>query len=160
MTWTKLADNFHAHPKLLAVGLAGTGLFARALSYAADYLTDGRIPVESRLIRAACVCQTALSIPGLPGEPSAPQRARSELSRQAAAELDPSIAAALLGVLARAGQVAFERLEQRRSALAQERGQPGLSQRRKVGVRAIRAHRASPRGQRWRLRGSGVNAGP
>ena len=51
-----------------------------------------------------CVCQTALSIPGLPGEPSAPQRARSELSRQAAAELDPSIAAALLGVLERAAR--------------------------------------------------------
>jgi HD-GYP domain-containing protein (c-di-GMP phosphodiesterase class II) len=65
-------------------------------------LAGGRIPIESRLIRAACVCQTALSTPGLPGEPSAPERARAELSAQAAAELDPSIAAALLGVLERA----------------------------------------------------------
>ncbi len=67
-------------------------------------LGGGSIPIESRLIRAACVCQTALSTPGLPGEPSAPERARSELSRQAAAELDPSIAAALLGVLDRAAR--------------------------------------------------------
>jgi HD-GYP domain-containing protein (c-di-GMP phosphodiesterase class II) len=65
-------------------------------------LGGGRIPIESRLIRAACVCQTTLSTAGLPGDPSAPERARAELSRQAAAQLDPSIAAALLGVLERA----------------------------------------------------------
>jgi HD-GYP domain-containing protein (c-di-GMP phosphodiesterase class II) len=67
-------------------------------------LGGGSIPIESRLISAACVCQTTLSTPGLPGEPSAPDRARAELSRQAAAQLDPSIAAALLGVLERAAQ--------------------------------------------------------
>src|SRR4051812_23245376 len=36
-------------------------------------LSGGRIPIESRLIRAACVCQTTLSAGALPGEPSAPE---------------------------------------------------------------------------------------
>jgi HD-GYP domain-containing protein (c-di-GMP phosphodiesterase class II) len=65
---------------------------------------DGRIPIESRLIRAACVCQTTLSAGALPGEPSAPERATAELSRQAAAELDPSVVAALTDVLERAAR--------------------------------------------------------
>ncbi len=67
-------------------------------------IADGRIPIESRLIRAACVCQTELSTPTLPGEPSGPERATDELSRQAAAQLDPSIVAALAGVLERAAR--------------------------------------------------------
>jgi HD-GYP domain-containing protein (c-di-GMP phosphodiesterase class II) len=67
-------------------------------------LAGGRIPIESRLIRAACVCQTALAAGALPGEPSAPERATAALSRQAAAELDPAIVAALTGVLERASR--------------------------------------------------------
>jgi hypothetical protein len=44
MPWVKLDDKFHANPKLLEVGLDGTGLYARALSYCGAYLTDGYIP--------------------------------------------------------------------------------------------------------------------
>jgi hypothetical protein len=44
MTWVKLDDGFHGHPKVLAAGLAASGLFARALSYCGAYLTDGRVP--------------------------------------------------------------------------------------------------------------------
>ncbi len=67
-------------------------------------IADGRIPIESRLIRAACVCQTELSTPTLPGEPSGSERAIDELARQAAAQLDPSVVAALTGVLERAAR--------------------------------------------------------
>lgn len=44
MPWVRLDDGFHSHPKALAVGLDGCGLFARALSYCGAYLTDGRVP--------------------------------------------------------------------------------------------------------------------
>lgn len=44
MTWVKLDDQLHAHPKVMRVGLAGTGLFARALSYCGCYATDGVVP--------------------------------------------------------------------------------------------------------------------
>jgi hypothetical protein len=47
MSWAKLADDFHAHPKVLAVGNVGAGLFVRSLAYAAAYLTDGFIPAAS-----------------------------------------------------------------------------------------------------------------
>jgi hypothetical protein len=46
MTWARLDDNFHAHPRTLQAGLEANGLFARALSYCAHYLTDGFIPAE------------------------------------------------------------------------------------------------------------------
>ncbi len=67
-------------------------------------IADARIPIESRLIRAACVCQTELSTPTLPGELSGSERATVELSRQAGAQLDPSVVAALTGVLERAAR--------------------------------------------------------
>lgn len=44
MPWAALADDFHSHPKIIAAGLAATGLYARSLSYCACYLTDGLIP--------------------------------------------------------------------------------------------------------------------
>jgi len=44
MPWAALADDFHSHPKIIAAGLAATGLYARSLSYCACYLTDGHIP--------------------------------------------------------------------------------------------------------------------
>jgi hypothetical protein len=47
MSWAKLADDFHSHPKVLAVGNVGAGLFARSVAYAAHYLTDGFIPTAS-----------------------------------------------------------------------------------------------------------------
>jgi hypothetical protein len=46
MTWARLDDNFHAHPRTLQAGLEANGLFCRALSYCAHYLTDGFIPAE------------------------------------------------------------------------------------------------------------------
>ena len=46
MPWAKLDDNFHAHPRTLQAGLEANGLYARALSYCAQYLTDGFVPAE------------------------------------------------------------------------------------------------------------------
>lgn len=46
MTWARLDDNFHSHPRTLMAGLEANGLFARAISYCANYLTDGFIPGE------------------------------------------------------------------------------------------------------------------
>jgi hypothetical protein len=43
--WARLDDNFHAHPRTLMSGLEANGLFARALSYCAHYLTDGYVPM-------------------------------------------------------------------------------------------------------------------
>jgi len=42
--WAKLDDKFHSHPKTYVAGLDGCGLFAKAISYAADHLTDGFVP--------------------------------------------------------------------------------------------------------------------
>jgi hypothetical protein len=48
MTWAKLDDHFHAHPKIAelepAIMLEAVGLHALAISWSADNLTDGRIP--------------------------------------------------------------------------------------------------------------------
>jgi hypothetical protein len=44
MTWAKLSDNFHSHPKTLEMGFAATGLYAMGLSYAAAHETDGFLP--------------------------------------------------------------------------------------------------------------------
>lgn len=44
MTWARLDDSFHHHPKRMKVGLAAVGLYALGLSYSADNLTDGRLP--------------------------------------------------------------------------------------------------------------------
>lgn len=44
MSWARLDDNFHSHPRTLLAGLAANGLFCRGLSYCAHYLTDGFIP--------------------------------------------------------------------------------------------------------------------
>lgn len=44
MAWAALDDKFHAHPTTWEVGLEANGLCARAISYAADQLTDGFLP--------------------------------------------------------------------------------------------------------------------
>lgn len=44
--WARLDDNFHAHPRTLMAGFDANGLYARALSYCAGYLTDGFVPNE------------------------------------------------------------------------------------------------------------------
>lgn len=46
MTWARLDDNFHSHPRTLMSGLEANGLFCRGLSYCAHYLTDGFIPKD------------------------------------------------------------------------------------------------------------------
>lgn len=43
MPWAKLDDRLHFHPKLMRVGLAGTGLFVKGLSACSAYGTDGFI---------------------------------------------------------------------------------------------------------------------
>jgi hypothetical protein len=55
MSWFKLDDNFHSHPKVLAAGNAAVGLFVRCGSYCSHYLTDGHVsaPVARRYGRAA-----------------------------------------------------------------------------------------------------------
>lgn len=44
MPWVKLSDDFWMHPKIVAVGDNGAGLYARLLSYCGFYLTDGLVP--------------------------------------------------------------------------------------------------------------------
>lgn len=44
MTWVKLDDTFYDNPKVEKAGLAGAGLYAKALSYSGRHLTDGFIP--------------------------------------------------------------------------------------------------------------------
>jgi hypothetical protein len=44
MAWVKLSDDFWMHPKVLDVGDATAGVFARLLSYCGCYLTDGLVP--------------------------------------------------------------------------------------------------------------------
>lgn len=44
MTWGKISDDFHSHPKTWEVGLEGNGLLMRSISYACDHLTDGFLP--------------------------------------------------------------------------------------------------------------------
>ena len=46
VTWARLDDGFHSHPKVLAAWAkspAAVGLHARALSYAANHEQDGRV---------------------------------------------------------------------------------------------------------------------
>ena len=44
MTWFKVDDNFHSHPKAIAAGPAAIGLWTIAGSWSAAHLTDGFIP--------------------------------------------------------------------------------------------------------------------
>lgn len=44
MTWFKVDDSLHSHPKTMAVSLAAVGLWAVAGSWSSDHLTDGFIP--------------------------------------------------------------------------------------------------------------------
>jgi hypothetical protein len=45
MPFALLADEFHSDPKTIKAGLAGAGLYARALSYCGHYVTDGFVPL-------------------------------------------------------------------------------------------------------------------
>lgn len=44
MTWFKVDDRFHSHPKAAASTLAALGLWAVAGSWSSDHLTDGFMP--------------------------------------------------------------------------------------------------------------------
>lgn len=44
MTWFKIDDGFHCHPKAVAAGNAAIGLWTRLGAYSSDQLTDGFIP--------------------------------------------------------------------------------------------------------------------
>jgi hypothetical protein len=46
MTWARIDDGFHAHPKIAPLSLAARGLFVTAISYSAHYLTDGTVPAD------------------------------------------------------------------------------------------------------------------
>lgn len=46
MDWIKLVTDFDGHPKLLSVGNAGAGLYARSLAYCGKYETNGVVPIE------------------------------------------------------------------------------------------------------------------
>lgn len=44
MTWFKVDDGYHDHPKVLAVSLAASGLWVRAGSWCGKQLNDGLVP--------------------------------------------------------------------------------------------------------------------
>jgi hypothetical protein len=44
MPWTRIDDQFHSHPKIIAAGSEGVALFVLALSWCGGALTDGFIP--------------------------------------------------------------------------------------------------------------------
>lgn len=46
MTWFKVDDGLHAHPKAFRAGTAALGLWVRAGSWAASQLTDGFVPAD------------------------------------------------------------------------------------------------------------------
>ena len=43
MTWAKICDTLHGHPKAADAGLEAMGLWALALSHCAAYSTNGRV---------------------------------------------------------------------------------------------------------------------
>lgn len=59
MTWARLDDTFHHHPKPMQVSLSALGLFALGLSYSADNNTRGRLPEKWVLGRIIGDDQTA-----------------------------------------------------------------------------------------------------
>lgn len=46
MTWFKGDDKSHQNPKHLAVGLVGSGLYFRMVSWSCDHETDGEVPAH------------------------------------------------------------------------------------------------------------------
>jgi HD-GYP domain-containing protein (c-di-GMP phosphodiesterase class II) len=67
-------------------------------------LAGDRIPIESRIVRAACACDTALATP-TPGRASSDERRRiavETLRAAAGPELDPHVTEALAAMLERA----------------------------------------------------------
>lgn len=50
MTWFKVDDSFHSHPKVLGLSDGAVALWLKAGTWAAQHLTDGRVP--STVLRA------------------------------------------------------------------------------------------------------------
>ena len=46
MSWFRIDDRFHSHPKVLRAGNAAVGLWVRCGAYSTDYGTDGLVPAE------------------------------------------------------------------------------------------------------------------
>jgi HD-GYP domain-containing protein (c-di-GMP phosphodiesterase class II) len=67
-----------------------------------DGLAGEDIPIESRLIRAACECQTGLAAAAAAGRPQPARMAMETLAQRAGAELDPLVVGALSSILERA----------------------------------------------------------
>src|ERR1700756_3023145 len=44
MSWFKIDDGFHCHPKVLEAGNEAIGLYVRCGSYCSQQLTEGRVP--------------------------------------------------------------------------------------------------------------------
>lgn len=67
MSWAKLDDGFYDHPKVVAAGLAATGLFVRALAYSTAKHTDGYVstPVVAMLSGGELALATRLVEVGL-----------------------------------------------------------------------------------------------
>jgi hypothetical protein len=61
VSWAKIDDRLHSHPKVLEAGPEAMGLFLLALSWCADYLTDGFVP-EIQVRRLLFVCDDPLAI--------------------------------------------------------------------------------------------------
>lgn len=67
MTWYKVDDSFHSHPKASATSLAALGLWVVAGSWSGNHLTDGFVPdhVAQLLSRGASELATELVARGL-----------------------------------------------------------------------------------------------
>jgi len=50
MTWFKLDDGFHCHPKVLEAGNEAVGLFSRCGSWSSQQLTNGFVPTSIALL--------------------------------------------------------------------------------------------------------------
>lgn len=67
MTWFKVDDSFHSHPKVLATEPAALGLWVVAGSWCGDNLSDGFVPLHvlPRLFPGAATLAEALVTAGL-----------------------------------------------------------------------------------------------
>jgi hypothetical protein len=43
MSWGRIDDTLHSHPKVIDAGFEAMGLWVRALSFVCQYLTDGHV---------------------------------------------------------------------------------------------------------------------
>ena len=65
MTWFRLDDSFHSHPKVIAAGNEAVGLFVRCGTYAAQHLTDGFIRKDIALLYGSRALADVLVTTGL-----------------------------------------------------------------------------------------------